>query len=146
MKTIYRYIICIVSLLFLNCTDTESHHKNCNNYHYQPNTIEGKWNLVTVTAGFSSFITNFPVGLITWEFDTTHQKVIIINSNTDPNLNDVFETGIYNYSIITSQANPEYCNQSIVIDTYNMGCLTISNNSLTMSTLEVDGLLIKLIR
>lgn len=144
MKKIHYYLFYLLSILLVSCNNSDSHSNNC--HHYQPNTIEGKWNLVEVTAGFSSFITQFPKGKIIWNFDITNHTVTINNSNTDPNLYDIFESGTYNYSIVNNPSNPEYCNQSITIDTYNMGCLTISNNVLTMSTIEVDGVLVKLIR
>ncbi len=144
MKKIHYYLFYLLSILLVSCNDSESSHNNC--HPFQPNTIEGKWNLVEVTAGFSSFITNYPIGMITWDFNTIDHKVAIINNNTDPNTYDVLETGTYNYSIVNNPSNPEYCNQSITVDAYNMGCLTISNNSLSMSTIEVDGVLVKLIR
>ncbi len=144
MKKVHICIFCIIALLVLSCNNSESSHNNC--HPYQPNAIEGKWNLVEAITGFSSFITNYPVGKITWNFNTSNNSVTIINNNTDPNTYDVLETGTYNYSIVNNPSNPEYCNQSITIDTYNLGCLTISNNTLTMSTIEVDGVLVKLIR
>lgn len=63
MKKVHICIFCIIALLVLSCNNSESSHNNC--HPFQPNTIEGKWNLVEVITGFSSFITNYPVGKIT---------------------------------------------------------------------------------
>ena len=69
--------------------------------------VAGKWKLVQVTGSFAGTQSNFEPGTISWEFNPRNQSVKVINNNTDEDLTDLFESGTYDYSVVTSE-NPKY--------------------------------------
>lgn len=104
----------------------------------QDSVVEGQWKLVNVSGSFAGISHDFPAGTITWDFNPTTQMVTVINNNTDDTLNDVLETGVYNYQIVDS-SDPNFCSQTIKINNNEMGCFSVVNDTLHISEAHVDG-------
>lgn len=107
------------------------------------NIVNGQWKLVNVSGSFAGINNDFPAGTITWDFNPTTQMVTVVNNNTDDSLNDILETGIYNYQIINS-SDPDFCSQTIKINNHEMGCFSVVNDTLQISEAHVDGFTISL--
>ena len=122
-------------LLFSSC-NSESNATN--------NSIEGQWKLVNVTGTFGGINDNFPPGTITWNFNSTTQMVTVVNNNTNPNLLDVLETGMYTYRFINNPDSP--CGESLEIDGSVYGCYSVANDSLVIDQSIADGFAITLKR
>ncbi|MFN3755237.1 hypothetical protein [Flavobacterium sp.] len=106
--------------------------------------VQGQWKLINVSGTFAGINNDFAPGLITWNFNPTTQMVTIVNNNTDVNLWDVFETGVYNYQILD---NPEFpCGEIIKIDGIEMGCFSISNDSFVIDQSIADGFRLQLVQ
>lgn len=99
--------------------------------------VEGQWKLINVSGTFAGIDNDFEPGLITWDFNPITQTVSIVNNNTDPNVWDVFDTGVYNYQIVD---NPEFsCGEIIKIDGIEMGCFSVSENEFVIDQSIADG-------
>lgn len=108
-----------------------------NDSNSRSNTIEGQWKLINVTGTFAGVDDDFAPGLITWDFNPIMHTVSIVNNNTDDSKWDVFETGVYNYQIID---NPDFpCGEMLKIDNMEMGCFSVTSNSLTIDQSIADG-------
>lgn len=106
--------------------------------------ISGQWKLVNVSGTFAGINNDFPEGTITWDFNPITQTVTVTNSNTNADLWDVLETGIYTYQFVT---NPELpCGESINIEGTPYGCYSIVNDSLVIDQSIADGFKITLKR
>lgn len=108
-------------------------------------SINGTWKLVNVSGGIAGTNDDFADGLITWKFNANH-TVTITNNNTDDSKQDILESGTYDYVFNTNEATPELCAINISIGGTNMGCYTVTATQFTMSQVESDGYLIKLVR
>ncbi|WP_333600862.1 hypothetical protein [Flavobacterium sp.] len=105
--------------------------------------VQGQWKLVNVSGTFAGINNNFPPGQITWHFNSITQTVTVINNNTDPNKWDVLETGVYNYQIIINP-EPSSCSEIIKINGGDMGCFTVSDNTLLIDQSIADGFAVTL--
>lgn len=105
-------------------------------------SVSGVWKLVNVTGTFAGINSNFPPGMITWNFNPSNQTVTVVNSNPDPNLWDVLESGIYDYEFINNPDSP--CGVQIEIAGTVFGCYTIANDSLVIDQSIADGFAITL--
>jgi hypothetical protein len=100
-------------------------------------TVQGQWKLINVSGTFAGIDNDFEPGLITWDFNATTQTVTVVNNNTDPNLWDIFETGVYNYQIVEV---PDYpCSEIIKIDGIEMGCFSVTDNEFVIDQSIADG-------
>ena len=108
------------------------------------NSVEGSWKLVNVTGTFAVINNNFTYGIITWDFNSITQTVTVVNNNTDSNLWDVLETGVYNYQFINNPDSP--CGESIEIDGSVFGCYSVDNDNLVIDQSIADGFAITLKR
>jgi hypothetical protein len=108
------------------------------------NSVEGSWKLVNVTGTFAGINNNFTYGIITWDFNSITQTVTVVNNNTDSNLWDVLETGVYNYQFINNPDSP--CGESIEIDGSVFGCYSVENDNLVIDQSIADGFAITLKR
>jgi hypothetical protein len=110
------------TFIFINVTLSSC--SNDNNF-TNKNSVEGRWKLVNVTGTFAGINNNFTYGIITWDFNSITQTVTVVNNNTDSNLWDVLETGVYNYQFINNPDSP--CGESIEIDGSIFGCYSVDN-------------------
>jgi hypothetical protein len=116
----------------------------CNNNSNNSDPLQGQWKLVNVTGTFAGINSNFPQGMITWDFNSITQTVTVTNNNADSNLWDVFETGVYTYQFVNNPVSP--CGQSIDINGSAYGCYSISSNTLVIDQSIADGFTITLKR
>ncbi|MCF6132838.1 hypothetical protein [Flavobacterium wongokense] len=105
--------------------------------------VDGQWKLVHVSGSFAGISSDFAPGVITWDFNPTTQMVTVVNNNTDANLTDIFETGVYNYQIVANP-DPQTCSQIIKIDNVEMGCFSIVNGNLEIDQAFADGFTVTL--
>jgi hypothetical protein len=105
-------------------------------------TVQGQWKLTNVSGTFAGINHDFTPGLITWTFNPITQTVTVINNNTDANKWDVLKTGVYNYQVVAD--NQEYpCDEILKIEGGDMGCFTVSGNSLLIDQSVADGFAIQ---
>lgn len=136
MKKIFSILLIFFSLVLTNCSNDNSSSKN--------ESIAGQWKLVNVTGTFGGINDNFTPGLITWDFNPITQTVTVVNNNTNSNLWDVLETGVYNYQFINNPDSP--CGESLEIDGSVYGCYSVDNDSLVIDQSIADGFAITLKR
>jgi len=104
--------------------------------------VQGQWKLVNVSGTFTGINHDYTPGLITWTFNPITQTVTVVNNNTDNNKWDVLDTGVYNYQIVAD--NQEYpCDEILKIEGGDMGCFTVSANSLLIDQSVADGFAIQ---
>lgn len=108
--------------------------------------LTGKWNVVQVLHGFSSFLQEYPSHTIVWEFDTTNHTVSIQNNSSNTNDRYIFENGTYPYVLTPNTDGSLGCLQTLTVQDVNLGCCTITNGELSFSALYLDGDYIKLVR
>ncbi|QBZ97943.1 hypothetical protein [Flavobacterium sangjuense] len=124
----------LMTLLLVGCSkdsNTSAH-----------DTVTGQWKLVNVSGTFAGINNDFPEGMITWDFNPITQTVTVTNNNTDSNLWDVLETGVYNYHFANNPGMP--CSESIYINGAEYGCYSIANDSLVIDQSIADGFAITL--
>lgn len=107
-------------------------------------TLEGQWKLINVRGGFVGVNDSFTPGQIKWNIDTANQTVTIVNNNTDPDLQDILESGTYNYTL-TPDANA-ICTTTFNINNMDLGCYTLTDNELTITYEYADGFTLFLVR
>ncbi|WP_264520784.1 hypothetical protein [Flavobacterium sp. N1994] len=135
MKKLISFFGVFFLFLFVSCNS---------NSNATTDPIQGQWKLVNVSGTFAGINNNFTVGMITWDFNPITQTVTVTNNNTDPNLWDVLETGVYPYHFVNNPESP--CGQSIDINGSAYGCYSISNNTLVIDQSIADGFAIRLER
>ena len=101
--------------------------------------INGNWNLVRVTGGLTGVDDNFETGMIVWNF--SDRTLEVTNRNTDPNLEDMYETGLYNFALDTSTDA-----LTLTIDTVSYSIDTFTNDELSFGNQYADGYNLRLIR
>lgn len=136
MKSKLSFLGILLILLFAGCS-SESDSS-------QSNSIDGQWKLVNVSGSFAGVSSDFAPGIITWDFNSTTQTVTVVNHNTDDNLTDLFETGVYNYQIVENP-NPDSCAEIIKIDNIEMGCFSLVDGTLHIDQAFLDGYTVTLV-
>ncbi|MFT3794226.1 hypothetical protein [Flavobacterium sp.] len=146
MKTV-KLLTLALSLVLLSCSDNDDKEPTQQIVTPQPTaSINGTWHLVNVNGGFGGTSDDFPVGMITWEFNQAQQTVTVVNNNTDPQAQDILPSGTYDYDFVANEATPEICNTNIKIGNTNLGCYSIGSQTFVMSQIEADGFEIRLHR
>jgi hypothetical protein len=140
MKKLLLLTSLFASLMLSSCHDSDN-----NQAMPLSSTITGNWKLTNVSGGIAGTNDDFADGLITWKFNSDH-TVTITNNNTADNKQDILESGTYPYAFETNEATPELCAVNIVVGGTNLGCYTITPTQFTMSQVESDGFMIKLVR
>jgi hypothetical protein len=133
-KTILSLII-ILSLLQMSCSSNSNSNPT--------DAVQGQWKLVTVSGSFAGIHDSFAPGLITWTFNAASHTVTVVNNNTNPNLQSVLPTGVYDYHFVNNPDSP--CGESIDINGSVYGCYTVTNDSLIIDQAIADGYTITLI-
>lgn len=136
MKSKLSILGILLMLLFSGCSNDSKSSTS--------DAISGRWKLISVDGTFAGIHDTFPEGTINWDFNPITQMVTVTNNNTDPNLWDMLETGIYNYHFVNNPDLP--CSQSLEIDGTVYGCFSIVNDSLIIDQSVADGYAITLKR
>ena len=108
--------------------------------------LTGKWSIVQVLAGFSSFIQEYQRNTIEWDFDTTAHTVSIQNNSSNTTDRYIFENGTYPYVLTPNSSSDVNCFYTITVEDVNFGCCYLSNGALNFSSIYLDGDYVKLVR
>ena len=120
-------ILLAISIATISCKEDDS------NLEVIPTFEElGVWHLVNVNGGLAGVQSFFEPGTITWDFVDT--QVTITNTNTDDSLVDLFESGVYAFSV-----GFENGHKTLTVDELNLGALEISPDILNVDQRVVDG-------
>lgn len=98
------------------------------------------WHLINVSGGIAGVDHDFALNKIIWSFNEPTLKLTVNNTNTDSTIEDGFDSGVYNYSVITN-GDKEY----VVVNSNELGLVTVTETTLVidqnlMSTgSEADG-------
>jgi hypothetical protein len=97
--------------------------------------LQGEWQLVRISNGFSGASRDIEEGLISWTFAESYRSVYVSNDSEDEN-----DTGLtslnHQYSI---HAIPDVCSQALIVEDRDFGCIEIIGDSLKISAAHVDG-------
>lgn len=105
--------------------------------------IDGVWYLVNITDVEDATSTDFDRGLIRWDFDEIYRSMYVSNNNTT-DVYDGPESFVNdNYEFIPV---PDVCDNAIIIQDINYGCIEVSNDSLIISNEHNNGTKFILIR
>lgn len=107
--------------------------------------LNGKWKLVEVNGTIAGITDEFEPGTITWTFNPSNHSFTVVNNNTDSSLMDIFDSGIYDYSVLNANST-QSCAQTVTLDETDYGCIILTNTTLQINQGEADGIIIKLIR
>lgn len=147
MKTL-KLLIILISLPF--CTACNNDDDNGLGPDPTGNVgFEGKWYLININGGFAGYNHDFEKGLITWTFNESEKKIVVVNNNP-ADVYDALGMGTYDYEYIL--ADSQSCDSTLNITQannevlYNFGCHKIEDTTLTFSQIEVDGFKITLVR
>ena len=141
MKKIY--VLLLLCSLFVVSACQESKSTSCV---FPSDQIAGKWSIVQVLHGFSSFIQEYPRNTIEWDFDTTAHTVTIQNNSSNTTDRYIFENGTYPYVLTPNTDGSLGCLQTLTVQDVNLGCCTITNGELSFSAIYLDGDYVKLVR
>lgn len=132
MKKITSSLILLLVVALISCTkNTDDSSQN--------KTLNGKWNLKSITTSIAGSNYNFPDGQITWTFDTSNSTVSVLNNSTVTDFN--LPSGVYNYTIgQNSPDNGAPCSEYLTIEGGNYGCIAIENGELTLGSSNPDGI------
>jgi len=136
MKKLKLLFVLPLFTLFLSCSN--------NNQETAAPTLAGQWKLVNVTGGFVGVNDNFPAGQITWNIDTANNSVTVVNNNTNPDAQDILETGVYSYTLAPDPN--AICPNTFNVNNLDLGCYTVSDNELIITYDYADGFRLRLIR
>jgi outer membrane lipoprotein-sorting protein len=128
MKKIALLFLMSSTLCLTNCSDDDSKKAE------SASKLDGKWKLVSITAPMVSETHTIKNGSVSWQFDESENRVTVI-STSDDDLNPL-ESGNYTYSINKVES---ICDESLKVGEIDFGCISIDNNTLTVSTAYVDG-------
>lgn len=141
MKKISALLL-LCSLFFSSaCQETKS-----SNSVLPSDQIAGKWSIVQVLQGFSSYLQEYPRNTIEWDFDTTAHTVTIQNNSSTTTDRYIFENGTYPYVLTPNTDGSLGCLQTLTVQDVNLGCCTITNGELSFSAIYLDGDYVKLVR
>jgi len=136
MKKIYALLVLpLLAMTLSSCNDNDE---------TPAPTIAGQWKLVNVTGGFVGVNDNFPAGQITWNINTDAHTVTVVNNNTNPALQDILESGIYNYTLDPDPNS--VCPNTFNVNNLDLGCYTVSNTEMVITYDYADGMTLRLIR
>ena len=126
-KVMKKSILIVLSCCFLlsNCSVNNSTSSS-------PQNVKYFWHLINVTGGIAGVDWEFNVNTIVWDFDADAGTLTVENNNTDDNIEDGLDSGIYEYYEISTD-NVTY----LVVDDIELGSLEIVNNQLKINQNEM---------
>jgi hypothetical protein len=122
MKTKLLLSLIIISL-FISCLPDDN--VDTTN---QPETIV-QWHLNNVTGGFAGVDYHFEMGVVVWQFEDANGILYVENNNTEDNLEDGFDTGIYSYRVLEDEESRLF----LEVNDMDEGLLTISDEDGTFT-------------
>ncbi|WP_281986258.1 hypothetical protein [Aquimarina aggregata] len=96
--------------------------------------LNGKWNLVNISGGFTGIDHDFANGTIVWDFNETNNMVTVTNNNTDTTISDILPSGTYSYSIVDKESIKE-----LIVNDINRGTFEMTNDEFIINEQFRDG-------
>ncbi|TRW27374.1 hypothetical protein FMM05_01680 [Flavobacterium zepuense] len=126
-------ILLLPALAITGCSDDD-----------QINTagLEGSWSLVEIHNGFGATNIGYDEGIVIWTFDEQEREIDVVNSASADNYS-ALATGNYGYTI---GAENQVCNDALFIEEDAYGCISITNDTLRVSSAHVDGDILTFVR
>ena len=132
MRNLKVMLVAALALLVWSCNDTNEDTNTTGDA-----SLQGAWKLVKVEGSIAGFSSTFAPGVITWNFNVPSNTITVINNNTDPNKEDVLNSGNYVFGINNPDA---ICTEALLVDTFNYGCIDISGNQMVVDQSFADGI------
>jgi len=126
-----RFCILLLSIVILSCSnddDTATREQG----------LQGTWNLVNVSGGFSGINEDIDRGVIVWDFNETTNMVTITNTIMDNPFNTILPSGTYSYSVVAPADT-----DTLVINEVNYGAIEIENTVFSIAESFSDGLVFR---
>jgi len=139
MKNFALLLVALLSAVAISCDDETTSLVN------SPQTADGEWHLVQVTGSIAGVNDVFEPATITWTFNEDG-TVDVINTNTNAQLTDFFETGTYNFLIMPNEDAPEMCPNVMMIENMNFGCQSGNEEELLLTNTWADGYQLRFIK
>ena len=135
MKTIKLLSLFSLTILFSSCV-VDDHYDDLPSYF-------GTWKLIKTSGTIAGTTSEFEPGLIKWTI--TPDSIYVVNNNTNPDLQDGFETGTYSYTF------HEDLSESNCVRWFSFGqddkyCLGYGYNEMNLDQLVADGVSYQFIR
>lgn len=106
--------------------------------------FDGEWKLINVSGGFAGVNDNFPAGQIKWTVNSANNTVTVVNNNTNPDAQDVLESGVYPY-LLENDTN-SICSQTFNVNNMDLGCYEVTANQWTITFAYADGFTLTFVR
>lgn len=128
------FILCILSITIYSCSNDDDTSSN------EPGLdgLNGTWNLVQVSGGFTGIEQIFDKGLIVWDFDESSKMVTVTNNAVNTNGDTFFPSGVYSYNV-SAPADIE----KLFIEDVSYGTFIFENSYFTVDQRFVDGSLFR---
>lgn len=136
MKTIKLLSLMSFAILFNSCV-VDDHSDDLPSY-------LGTWKLTKTFGTIAGTTAEFEPGLIKWTITT--DSVYVVNDNTNPDLQDGFETGTYAYTFHEDLTTTEDCYRWISFGTDDQNCIGYGFNNLYLNENIADGINYEFIR
>jgi hypothetical protein len=102
-----------------------------------PTGMAGKWNLVNQNGGFQGQNIDIEPGDVVWTFNLTDENIAIVNnSEVEDGVN--FPTATYNYYMLPNQVSPADCEKTLNLEEMDLGCVSISGNTMIITPVGAD--------
>ena len=134
-----KFFLGLPFFMLMSCSDADDIVQKINI------TANGNWSLVKVSGTIAGVNNTFPEGVITWKFDEVNRTITIINNNPNNALEDIFNSGVYNYAI-TNNAINAICTENIEINATDFGCFSEIENKIIITQSVADGFDLLLIK
>ncbi|MDH7445644.1 hypothetical protein [Aquimarina sp. 2201CG14-23] len=120
-----RFYLILFSVLLFSCSNDDDNSEP---------TLQGQWNLVNVSGGFTGLDEDIAKGVIVWDFNTTTGMVTIMNDITDSSFNTILESGTYTYSV-SAPADADL----LIVNEVDYGRLNLEQAAFTVQETFTDG-------
>ncbi len=133
-KVVITFII-LGALLFTNCSDDDT-----STTPVEQESIQGSWNLKKVSGGLMGTSIDYDKGLVEWSFDTTTNRLTIINTILTTGTEDIYaglDSGTYDYEIRLEENTI-----TLFVNDTKQGALILSESALKIDNdIATDGLI-----
>lgn len=92
-----------------------------------PQVVRSEWHLRNVSGGLSGVNNDFEFNTVIWTFNESLESINVENNNTNPAIEDGFDTGTYSYSLMDDGDHI-----FISIEDNEIGSLTFTSNELVI--------------
>ncbi|WP_378174960.1 hypothetical protein [Aquimarina sp. SS2-1] len=125
-----RLCFLLLSIILISCSNDDDDNATP--------TLQGEWNLVNASGGFTGLDADIAKGVIVWDFNTTSGTVTIINNNTETSINTLLSSGTYTYQV-SAPADADV----LIINEVNYGRINLESAAFTITESAVDGFIFR---